>query len=299
MALNGRHFLARWHVYNAAMPESLTTGRVTLRTLRKWIKAGVPIPMLTCYDATTAGKLWQGGVPCMLVGDTAAEMVFGHDSTIYAELDLMLALTAAVRRGAPDAFIMGDMPFGSYQCGENEAVANAIRFLKQANADAVKLEVDQSNVPLVERMVHAGIPVVAHLGSRPQHVRQQGGYRSAGRTQTEAAALVAEAEYFIRSGVSMLLLEAVPNEVSQRVVQAARSPQDGQPIPVIGCGAGSACHGHVVVLHDLVGLTDWHPPFVQPVESIGAAYTSAAQKWCELLASGDYLDDDHPYRMKD
>lgn len=281
------------------MTDSLTSNRVTLRTLRKWVSKGVRIPMLTCYDATTAKWLWQGGVPCLLVGDTAAEMVFGHDSTIYAELDLLLALTAAVRRGAPNSFVMGDMPFGSYQCGQDEAVANAVRFLKEGNADAVKLEVDETFVPLVEKMVHAGIPVVAHLGSRPQQKRQQGGYRSAGRTKHDADKLVAETEYFIRSGVSMLLLEAVPNEVSKRVVAIARSQQGRDAVPVIGCGAGSACHGHVVVLQDLVGLTGWHPPFVHPVESIGDSYAAAAEKWSALVASGSYLVDDHPYSMQD
>lgn len=281
------------------MSESLTSGRVTLRSFRKWVRQGVRIPMLTCYDATTARCLWDGGVPAMLVGDTAAEMIFGHDSTIYANLDMLLALTAAVRRGAPNAFVMGDMPFGSYQCGEDEAMRNATRFLTEGNADAVKLEVDETFIPLVERMVAAGIPVVAHLGSRPQHVRQQGGYQSAGRSKIEADALVAEAELFVRSGVSMLLLEAIPNEVSQRIVDLSRSPRSGDPVPVIGCGAGAACHGHVVVLHDLVGLTGWHPPFVHPVESIGKSYSSAASQWAELVQSGEYLKADHPYKPQD
>ena len=271
--------------------------RVTLRTVRQWIRAGEKFPMLTCYDATTAGWLWRGGVRTMLVGDTAAEMIFGHDSTLPATMPLLVELTAAVRRGAPSAFIMADMPFGSYHCGEDQAVANAIKFLTDGRADVVKLEVDASFSPLVERMVHAGIPVVAHIGSRPQQVRQRGGYGSVGRSQREADAIVSVAKEMIQRGVTMLLVEAVPAEVSQRIVEIAISPRTMEPIPVVGCGAGPACHGHVVVLHDLVGLTPWHPPFVQPVASLGESLQKAAADWAALVRSGKYLAEDHPYKM--
>ncbi len=272
--------------------------RITLRTLRQWVRAGRPFPMLTCYDATTARWLTRGGVQCLLVGDTAAEMIFGHDSTLPAKLPLLIELTAAVRRGAPQAFIMADMPFGSYQCGDDEAVKNAMAFLTEGAADAVKLEVDGSFGSLVERMSRAGIPVVAHLGSRPQQVRASGGYRSAGRTPREADEIVATAEDMIMRGAAMLLLEAVPTEVSQRIVRLAVSPRGGEPIPVVGCGAGPACHGHVVVLHDLVGLTTWHPPFVKPVTNLGEQLQKAAGEWATLVESGKYLADDHPYKMQ-
>lgn len=272
--------------------------RITLRTLRQWVRAGKPFPMLTCYDATTARWLARGGVSCLLVGDTAAEMIFGHDSTLPAKLPLLVELTAAVRRGAPDAFIMADMPFGSYQCGDDEAMKNAMAFLTEGGADAVKLEVDASFGPLVERMSRAGIPVVAHLGSRPQQVRASGGYRSAGRTLREADEIVTVAEDMIMRGAAMLLLEAVPAEVSQRIVRLAVSPRGGEPIPVVGCGAGPACHGHVVVLHDLVGLTNWHPPFVKPVTNLGEQLKNAAGEWARLVESGRYLVDDHPYKMQ-
>ena len=275
-----------------------SNSRITLRTLRQWVRAGKPFPMLTCYDATSARWLMRGGVQCLLVGDTAAEMIFGHDSTLPAKLPLLVELTAAVRRGAPDAFVMADMPFGSYQCGDDEAMKNAMAFLTEGAADVVKLEVDCSFGPLVERMSRAGIPVVAHLGSRPQQVRASGGYRSAGRTPREADEIVAVAEDMIMRGAAMLLLEAVPADVSQRIVRLAVSPRGGDPIPVVGCGAGPACHGHVVVLHDLVGLTNWHPPFVKTVANLGEQLQQAAGAWAKLIESGRYLVDDHPYKMQ-
>jgi 3-methyl-2-oxobutanoate hydroxymethyltransferase len=271
--------------------------RVTLRTVRHWARDGEKFPMLTCYDATTAQWLWLGGVRTLLVGDTAAEMILGHDSTLPATVPFLVELTAAVRRGAPNAFIMADMPFGSYHCGDDAAMGNAMRFLTEGRADVVKLEVDASFAPLVERMAHAGIPVVAHVGSRPQQVRQRGGYGSVGRSRREADEVVEAAQVMVRAGAAMLLIEAVPAEVSQRIVELAQSPRTAEPVPVVGCGAGPACHGHVVVLHDLVGLTNWHPPFVHPVASLGESLQNAAAAWSRLVKSGQYLAKDHPYKM--
>jgi len=272
--------------------------RITLRTVRRWVTDGEPFAMLTCYDATTARWLWRGGVRTMLVGDTAAQMILGYDSTLPASMPVMIELTAAVRRGAPQAMIMADMPFGSYQCGDDLAMANASQFLTDGAADWVKLEVDTSFAPLVERMGRAGIPVVAHVGSRPQHVRQQGGYRSAGRTKPDADRVVADAEAMLDAGAEAILVEAVPNEVSQRIVDKAMS-HSRAPIPVIGCGAGNVCHGHVVVLHDVLGMSDWQPPFAKPLGAVGSAIADAAGAWVNKVASGDYLKDDHPYSMND
>ena len=268
-----------------------STQPVTLRTLRRMAAAGERFAMLTCYDATTARWLSRGGVDVLLVGDTAAEMILGHASTIHAPLGFMLELTAAVKRGAPHSFVMGDMPFMSYQADEPEALRNAGRFLTEGGADAVKLEVDESHAPLVERMSRAGVPVVAHLGSRPQQVRRTGGYQAAGKSAAEARLLIEQAELMEQRGAVMLLLEAVAAEVSQRVVEHVS-------IPVIGCGAGPHCHGHVVVLHDLLGLSDWQPPFARPEAAAGEAIADAAAKWADLVRSGQYLRDDHPYKME-
>lgn len=271
--------------------------RHTLRDLRKWALAGTPFPMLTCYDATTAGWLYRGGVKTLLVGDTAAQVILGHDSTLPATMPFMLEITAAVRRGAPNAVVMADMPFGSYQCGDDEAVRNAMAFLTQGMADLVKFEVDVSFVPLVERLTHAGVPVVAHIGSRPQTVRAEGGYRAAGRKPEDARRLIDLAEQMIDAGAAALLVEAVPDEVGKQITERAHR-HDGSVVPVIGCGAGPACHGHVVVLQDLVRMSGWQPPFVVPTADLGQGFEQAAAAWAQMVASGEYLKDGGPYRMQ-
>ena len=245
---------------------------------------------LTCYDAVTAGWLERTGIPMLLVGDTAAEMILGLPGTIHAPLDFMITITAAVRRGAPRCFVMGDMPFMSYHASADDALRHAGRFLTEGGADAVKLEVDRTLLPLVARMSCAGIPVVAHLGCRPQHIKRTGGYVGAGRTAVEAAAIVRDAADFEAAGAAMILLEAVPDEVSQAVVERCS-------VPVIGCGAGTSCHGQVVVLHDLLGLTSWQPAFAPPVAGIGEAIAGAAEAWMRKVRDSAFAP--HPYRMAD
>lgn len=273
--------------------------RVTLRDWRKWAEAGQTIAMLTCYDATMAKWLWRGGVSSFLVGDTAAQLILGHDSTLPAKMPFMLELTAAVRRGAPNALVMADMPFGSYQADEAEAVRNAIAFIQDAGADCVKLEVDGSHATLVEKLAQAGVPVVAHIGSRPQQVRVDGGYKAAGRSKRDADVVVDTAQLMIAMGATVLLVEAVPDEVSQRIMDKARHPRSGERIPVIGCGAGPACDGHVVVLQDVLGMSDWQPPFAPPLAQLGLATQLAAQEWCQQVEGGHYLADGGVYHSKD
>ena len=262
---------------------------VTLRTLAGMMTRGEKFACLTCYDATTARWLDAAGIPVLLVGDTAAEMILGLPGTIHAPLDFMIQITAAVRRGAPYALVMGDMPFMSYQADEADAIRNAGRFLTDGRADCVKLEVDGTFTPLVSRMARAGIPVVAHIGCRPQHAKQQGGYRAAGRTATEARTLIDDARAMEDAGASMLLVEATPNEVSQRIVERTS-------IPVISCGAGAACHGQIVVLQDLLGLTEWQPPFAPPVAHAGADLIAAAQQWSDNVRTSTLAP--LPYQMK-
>lgn len=281
------------------MPPPPKSSRVTLRTVRQWVRADEKFAMLTCYDATTAAWLWKGGIRTMLVGDTAAQFILGHDSTLPAKMPFMIEITAAVRRGAPDAFIMADMPFGSYQCGDDTAMANAMAFITDGSADVVKMEVDATFAPLVSRMSHAGVPIVAHLGSRPQQVRAKGGYMHAGRTRAEAKQIVDAAVLMIESGAVMLLLEAVPAEVSAKVVAAIKKlgPKRAAT-PLVGCGAGPACHGHVIVLHDLLGLSGWQPPFAPPMDQLGERVKAAAAKWIAEVGSGRYLRDNHPYHFE-
>ena len=262
--------------------------RVTLRDLGRLSRGGGRFACLTCYDATTARLLEASGIEVLLVGDTAAEVILGFPSTIHAPMDFMVALTAAVRRGAPGRVVMADMPFMSYQADDAEAIRNAGRFMTEGGADCVKLEADRTLAPLVERMARAGIPVVAHVGSKPQQAKLTGGYSSAGRTAEGALRILHDAAALEAAGASMLLVEACPAEVAAMVVERAT-------IPVIGCGAGPACHGQVVVLQDLLGLSAWQPAFARPMADLGAQVTQAAAAWCARVRAGELGE--HPYSI--
>lgn len=261
---------------------------VSLRTIAKSIQRGEKFACLTCYDATTARWLERAGVPVLLVGDTAAEMILGLPGTIHAPLELLIMLTAAVKRGAPNTLVMADMPFMSYQADEAEGLRNAGRFMTEGRADVVKLEVDRSFAGLVEKMARAGVPVVAHIGARPQQAKLRGGYGSVGRTAEAALPLVDDALAMEAAGATMLLIEAAPSEVAQRIVERTS-------IPVIGCGAGPACHGQIVVLQDLLGLTDWQPAFARPITWLGESLMAAATRWIEMVRTSKLGE--HPYRM--
>ena len=264
--------------------------RITLRTLRRMASSGEPFACLTCYDATTARWLERAGVHLLLVGDTAAEMVLGFDSTIHMPLDVLIALTAAVRRGAPTRFVMGDMPFMSYQASEDEALRNAARFLTEGLADAVKVEADESFAPLVRRMTRAGIPVCGHVGSRPQLAALSGGYKAAGRTQEELERIVRDAVALEDAGATCLLVEAVPPEVSARIMERTEAP-------LIGIGAGSACHGQILVLQDLLGMTDSQPAFATPIADLGDRIRRAGEEWVDRVVRRAVTD--HRYEMRD
>lgn len=264
---------------------------VTLSTLRRMAEAGEKFAMLTCYDATTARHLADAGVETLLVGDSAAQVILGFERSIHAPLQFMLQITAAVKRGAPDCFVMGDMPFMSYQAEVAEGVRNAGRFMTEGLADAVKLEVGPSDAALVQRMSDAGVPVVAHIGWRPQQASHEGvrTAKVAGRTAREAEALRDVAELMVTRGAVMLLIEQCPAEVGAFVKRHV-------PVPVIGCGAGPACDGHVVVLQDLLGLSERSPSFAPRLVDGAGGLKQAAGEWVEMIHSGAY-GRDHPYAM--
>ena len=250
-----------------------------MRTLLRQVRQGGRFACLTCYDATTARWLDRAGVEVLLVGDSAAEVILGLPGTIHAPLDLMVTLTAAVKRGAPGRVVMADMPFMSYQAGEDEALRNAARFLTEGMADCVKVEVDRSWVPLVTRMARAGIPVIAHIGCRPQQSKMHGGTFAVGKTAEQALQVVHDAAALEAAGATMLLLEACPAEVAAKVVERAT-------IPVVGCGAGPACHGQVLVLQDLLGLSAWQPAFAKPAVQLGEAMRETVAGWCGRVREG-------------
>ena len=244
-------------------------------------------PCLTAYDATTARWLERAGVPVLLVGDSAAQVILGQPSTVHAPLDFLVTITGAVRRGAADAFVIGDMPFLSYHGSEDDAVHNAGRFLVEGGADAVKLEADARFRGVFERLARAGIPAIAHVGCLPQQAQLHGGYTIAGRTAESARRVVDDAVALEEAGAVMILVEASTPETAELVVEAVK-------VPVIGCGAGPACHGQIVVTHDILGLTDWQPSFADREGRLGTAMQEIVEQWC-LKARRRELP--HEYRM--
>lgn len=261
----------------------------TLNDLRAARTSGRHVSMLTCYDYTTARHLEMAGVNVLLVGDSAANVILGYASTLPVSLDFLIELTAAVKRGAPNCLVMGDMPFGSYHASDAQAIENVSRMVKETHCDAVKIEASEHHLNVTEKLAGAGVAVVVHLGLRPQSVGIMGGYKFQGRTAREAQDLIDEAKRFADAGAAAILLEAVPPEVSQRLV-------DSVDAPVIGCGAGPACHAHVVVLQDLLRQTPRQPKFVPQID-LKPTLIETAQQYVNLVESGAYPSADHCYAM--
>lgn len=269
---------------------SALSRKITLNDLRAARENGDKIAMLTCYDYTTARLMQEAGVPLLLVGDSAASVILGHESTVPVSLDFMIEITAAVRRGAGLAMLVADMPFGSYQESVAQGVRNVCRMVQLTGCDCVKMEVAQSHLGLVRVLADAGVAVMAHIGLRPQSVGVLGGYRAQGRTATSAEAIVELAIQCEQAGAAAMLLEAVPPEVSEQVVRKTS-------LPVIGCGAGPACHGSVVVMHDMIGLTARPPKFVPVLGKLNQAMAEAFGAYVEHVASGEYPGVEHVYQM--
>jgi 3-methyl-2-oxobutanoate hydroxymethyltransferase len=270
-------------------PSSPPPPPTTLQTLSRLASKGTAFACLTCYDSTTARWLERAGVHVLLTGDTAAEMILGFQRTIDMPLDVLIALTAAVKRGAPRTVVMGDMPFLSYHADDASAIRNAGRFLTEGLADIVKLEADASFAPLIEKIVRAGIPVCGHVGSRPQRAAVTGGYTAAGRTADDARRIVDDAVALQQAGCQLLLIEAVPDEVTRMVL-------DATSVPLIGIGAGQECHGQVLVIQDLLGMTDSPPRLAEPVASLGEAIKDAGAEWVRRVAARSIGA--KPYTMK-
>jgi 3-methyl-2-oxobutanoate hydroxymethyltransferase len=266
------------------------TKKFTLTDLRSARQSGAKVPLLTCYDFTTARLMQEAGVPAMLVGDSAANVILGHPTTLPVPLSFMIEITAAVRRGAPMVLLMGDMPFGSYSGDVNRGVRTVCRMVKLSGCDCVKLEVAAGHADLVRQLADVGVAVVAHLGLRPQSVNMLGGYKFQGRTAEEARAIVSLATQMERAGAAAILLEAVPHEVSARVVERTR-------IPVIGCGAGPACHASVIVTHDGIGLSPHRPRFAPNLGDVGAAMKQTFVEYVEQVSGGRYPSSEHQYEM--
>tara|TARA_R110000737_G_scaffold2923_9_gene9111 strand:+ start:30029 stop:30898 length:870 start_codon:yes stop_codon:yes gene_type:complete len=253
------------------------TEQVTLKTIKAMTHRKEAFACLACYDATTARWLARAGVPVLLAGDSAAQVVLGFERTIDMPLDFAIQITAAVKRGAPRTLVMADMPFMSYHRSVDEAMGNAGRFMTEGMADVVKLEADETQAGIVDRLTRAGVPVCAHVGCKPQTSSVTGGPVAAGRTANELEQVVRDAAALQDAGAVMLLVEAVPDEVTKQIMKIAR-------VPVIGIGAGTECDGQILVVNDLIGLTDFPPRFAEPVAMVGDDLLRAGRQWVKNVS---------------
>ena len=265
--------------------------KLSIRQLAEMKRRGEKIVMVTAYDAPGARLAEAAGIDLLLVGDSAAMVMLGHDSTLPVTLEEMLLLTQAVTRVARRALVVGDLPFGSYQVSDEAAIASAVRLTKDGGADIVKIEVGGARVARAEAIVGAGIPVMGHIGLTPQSATLLGGYRAQGRTAVEALALIEAARALESAGCCALVLEAIPATVAAHITERLA-------IPTIGIGAGAGCDGQVLVWHDLLGLGEGAPPrFVRPYADLAGTIAHALAAYADDVRSGRFPEESHEYGM--
>ena len=253
-------------------------------------RAGTKIVMVTAYDHPSARLASEAGVDLILVGDSAGNNMLGYPSTVPVTMDEAVMLTAAVARAKPRALVIGDMPFGSFQPSDADAVANAVRLVK-AGADAVKLEGAGPMLPRVRAIVGAGIPVMGHLGLTPQSATMLGGFKAQGRTASAAGRLLADARELEAAGCFSLVLESVPARIGAHVSEALA-------IPTIGIGAGPGCDGQVLVWHDLLGINEGVAPrFVKRYAEVAGEIRRGLEAFAAEVRSGAYPADEHVYKI--
>ncbi len=249
------------------------------------------ITCLTAYDYPTARLLDEAGVDILLVGDSLGMVVLGYENTLPVTMEEMLHHTRAVRRGTRRALVVADMPYGSYHAELEESLRNAVRFVKEAGAEAVKLEGGEKRLELIARLVEAEIPVMGHIGLTPQSVHTLGGFKVQGKTVEAAEQLLRDAQSVEAAGAFAIVLESVPRELAARITQQLR-------IPTIGIGAGPECDGQVLVFHDLVGLTQGTvPKFARRYANLAEVIARAAGEYCEDVRSGRFPSDEQSFHL--
>ena len=274
-------------------PATPAPGKLPLPELIEMKRRGEKIVMLTAYDAPAALLADEAGVELILVGDSAAQVMLGHDSTVPVTLDEMIFLTRAVTRSARRPLVIGDMPFGTYEISDEQAVASAIRLVKEGGADLVKLEGAGRMVSRVRAIAESNIGVMAHVGLTPQSATKLGGFRAQGRTAGAALKLHEDALALQDAGAFAIVLEAVPSPVATRITESVE-------IPTIGIGAGAGCDGQVLVWHDLLGMYHGHTPrFVKRYAEIADEIGTALGEYVAEVRSGAFPDEQHTYAIPD
>ena len=269
----------------------MATARVTTVTLREMKDRGEKISMLTAYDYPIARLLDEAGIEVILVGDSLAMVGLGYETTLPVTMEEMLHHVRAVSRGVKRALLVADMPFGSFQASVEEGVRNAGRFLKEAGAQAVKLEGGREVADLTRRLTSVGIPVMGHLGLTPQMVHQFGGFKVQGRTAAAAERLREDALLLEEAGIFSLVLEGIPWQVAEVITTELR-------IPTIGIGAGSSCDGQVLVTNDLLGLfDDFAPKFVKRYANLKETIAAAFTRYRQEVKAGEYPGPEHAFRL--
>jgi 3-methyl-2-oxobutanoate hydroxymethyltransferase len=268
------------------------SSRLTISDLVAARRQGRKIVAVSCYDYTTARLVARAGVQMIVVGDSAAQVMLGHDSTLAATMDYMVTITAAVRRAAPEAFLVADMPFLSYTVGVCEAVRNAGRFVQAAGAQMIKIESTIAQLDVVKAVSDADMAVMAHIGIRPQGVDKVGRLRAEGTTAAVGYELIILAERLVEAGAACLLLEGVAREVAAVITGRVE-------VPVISCGSGGDCDGQILIISDILGLTPGSlPKFSRKYADLGQAIEEAVGRYARDVAAGAFPDDDHSYHLK-
>ncbi len=265
--------------------------KITTLTVQEKKRRHELITCLTAYDYATSRLVDEAGIDMILVGDSLAQVVLGYDSTLPVTIEEMLHHTRAVRRGVKSALVIADMPFGSYHGDEKEAVRNAVRFVKEAGAEAVKIEGGEKRADLVRQILAAEVPVMGHIGLTPQSLHKMGGYKVQGKDLAGVEQLIKDAVALDRAGVFSIVLEGVPREVAAMITEEVAAP-------TIGIGAGPDCDGQVLVLHDLVNLS-FAPPakFVRRYGDAAALITNAVQQFKTDVETGSYPSDEESYHL--
>lgn len=266
--------------------------KVTLERLREKRARDEKIVMLTAYDYPSARAIEEVDIDLVLAGDTGAEVALGHPSTFRVSLDEMLQMTAAVRRGLRTPLLIGDLPFGSYEVSDEQAVRTAQRFVKEAGADVVKLERGGTSAARARAIVGAGIPVMGHVGLTPQTEMSLGGRRAQGRTAERALALLADARALEAAGCFAIVIEAMPAQVAEAITARLS-------VPTIGIGAGAGTSGQVLVWHDLLGIYDWRPRFARAFAELRPAIREGLERYVHEVTTAAFPGEENCYTIED